>query len=235
MKPKLNSSFFLLILLFYCSILFSQDSTCICRVELNNLKGTYKGECKNGFAHGNGEATGADHYVGLFKNGLPHGKGIYYYSNLDNYNGSFQNGIKEGKGEAHYQREGKPDSVVKGYWSADEYRGKTYKTYSTAEMPFFDRVEIVPSGESGNMLTIETSSTTGMLNYGYVLTVIDVVATDGSFINKQETSMNPAKYFASYRLSKFPVRVRITLSNGKAFNLELYKNANWSVKLFLNR
>ena len=235
MKLKLNSSLFLLILLFYCSILYAQDSNRTCKVELNSLKGIYKGECKNGFAHGNGEATGIDRYVGLFKNGLPNGKGIYYYNNHDYYSGSFQNGIKEGKGEAHYLREGKPDSVVKGYWSGNEYRGKTYKTYSTAEMPFFDRVEIIPSGESGNMLTIETSSTTGSLDYGYRFTVIDVAATDGSFINKLETSLNPVKSIASYRLSNFPVRLHITLSNGKAFNLELYKNANWSVKLYVNK
>jgi hypothetical protein len=219
--------------------LYSQDSTKACKVELKDINETYAGECKNGFANGKGEAKGVHRYVGIFKNGLPNGKGIYYYNNSVYYTGNFQDGLKEGKGETHYLREGKPDSVVKGYWSGDVYRGNTYKTYNTTEMPFFDRVEITPSAESGNTLIIETSSTTGILDQnngsGYVLTVTDVFAKDGSIISKLETPANPLKFSVSYRLTKFPVNLRITLSNGRAFNLELYKNANWTVKLFLNR
>ena len=54
--------------------LYSQDSTKTCKVELKNLTGFYQGECKNGFAHGKGEAKGEHRYVGMFKYGLPNGK-----------------------------------------------------------------------------------------------------------------------------------------------------------------
>jgi len=219
--------------------LYSQDISKECKVELKNLSGTYVGECKNGFADGKGEAIGAQRYVGIFKYGLPNGKGIYYYNKTTYYTGNFQDGLKEGKGETHYLRDGMPDSIVKGYWSGDEYRGNNYKTYNTTEMPFFDRVEITPSNEKGNILTIETSTTTGIFyqnsTFGFLLTVTDVIALDGSFINKLETPANPIKSSATYQLTKFPVKLRVTLSNGKTFNLELYKNAKWTVKLFLNK
>jgi hypothetical protein len=231
---------FISIALFNCVNLYSQDSTKECKVELKSLSGTYIGECKNGFAHGKGEAKGIHHYVGIFKYGLPDGKGIYYYNNGVFYSGNFQDGLKEGKGETHYLREGKPDSLVKGYWSADEYRGKSYKTYNITEMPAFERVDIVPSDESGNTLTIEILTTTGAAKdqysgSGYVLTVTDVIAKDGSLIRKLETAENPFKFSASYELSKFPVRLQGMFSNGRTFNLELYKKAKWRIQIFVNR
>lgn len=106
----------------------AQDSIQSCKIELTNLMGKYIGECKNGYANGKGEATGIHHYIGTFKNGLPHGTGIYYYNDSAYYSGNFQDGIKEGKGEFHYMRKGLPDSLVKGYWSADVFRGKLYVT-----------------------------------------------------------------------------------------------------------
>ena len=229
------------ITLFNASNLYSQDGAKACKVELKSLTGTYQGECKNGFAHGKGEAKGEHRYVGTFKYGLPNGKGTYYYNTGVYYEGNFQEGLKEGKGETHYQRDGMPDSIVKGYWSADEYRGKSYKTYDITEMPAFDRVEITPSDESGNTLTIEITTTTGTPKdqfsvYSYVLTVIDVVAKDGSMIRKLETTPdNPAKYITSYELSKFPVKLQGRFSNGRTFNLELYKKAKWRIQIFINK
>lgn len=226
--------------LFNADNLYSQDSTKACKVELKSLTGAYQGECKNGFAHGKGEAKGEHRYVGMFKYGLPNGKGTYYHNTGVYYEGNFQDGLKEGKGETHYRRDGMSDSIVKGYWSADEYRGKNYKTYDITEMPAFDRLEITPSDESGNTLTIEITTTTGTPNdqfsrSGYVLTVTDVVAKDGSLIRKLETPDNPAKYTASYELSKFPVKLQGRFSNGRTFNIELYKKAKWRIQIFVNK
>jgi len=133
-----------------------------------------------------------------------------------------------------------PDSIVKGYWSSDEYRGKSYKTYDVTEMPAFDRVQITPSDESGNILTIEITTTTGspqdqVFGTGYVLTVTDVIAKDGSLIRKLETPDNPAKYIVSYELSKFPVKLQGRFSNGRTFNIELYKKAKWRIQIFINK
>ena len=231
MKSNWQITLLISISLFNAVNLHSQDSTKACKVELQSLSGTYQGECKNGFANGKGEAKGEHRYVGMFKYGLPNGKGTYYYNTGVYYEGNFQDGLKEGKGETHYHREGMPDSIVKGYWSADQYRGKSYKTYDITEMPAFDRLEITPSDESGNTLTIEISTTTGNPNNqfsgsGYVLTVTDVIAKDGSIIRKLETPDNPAKYITSYEFTKFPVKLQGRFSNGRSFNIELYKKQN---------
>jgi hypothetical protein len=240
MKSNWQIPLFISITLFNTANLYSQDSTKTCKVELKTLTGTYEGECKNGFAHGKGEAKGGHRYVGMFKFGLPNGKGTYYYNNGIYYEGNFQEGLKEGKGETHYQRNGMTDSIVKGYWSADEYRGKSYKTYEITEMPAFERVEITPSDESGNTLTIEITTTTGtpkdqFSGSGYTLTVTDIIAKDGSMIRKLETADNPAKYTVSYELSKFPVKLQGRFSNGRIFNLELYKKAKWRIQIFINK
>lgn len=219
----------------------AQTNVTECKVSLPELEGIYGGDCKNGYAHGKGEAKGRHHYVGQFKNGLPNGQGTYYYNDSVYHVGSFQDGLKEGKGTTYYKSAGKADSVVKGFWSGNVYRGKRYTTYVVNDMPVFDRSDITPSDESGNTITIETETTSGAIKGsnlatggGLILTVNDVVALDGSFIKKLDETSG-IKYKVSYQLSKFPVRLRIMLSNGQSFTLELYKAAKWNVYLFLNK
>ena len=86
------------------SVIYAQQDSSSCKVITKGLAGRYTGGCKNGLANGNGDATGAYHYVGAFKDGMPNGTGIYYYSENEYYDGNFQDGIKEGKGEMHYIR-----------------------------------------------------------------------------------------------------------------------------------
>jgi hypothetical protein len=107
-----------------CGKLYAQDSASACQVKMVNIMGSYAGECKNSLANGKGEAKGADRYVGVFKNGLPNGKGTYYYGDNLYYSGNFQDGLKEGKGEIHNLGSNTKDSLIAGFWSADEYRGK---------------------------------------------------------------------------------------------------------------
>lgn len=214
---------FTAIIVLNLSNLYAQDSIKLCRVEMKSLIGTYSGECRNGYANGKGEAKGLDRYEGLFKNGLPNGKGIYYYNDSIYYSGNFQDGVKEGKGEIHYLRKGMSDSLLKGYWSADEYRGKKYITYSFTNNSLFDRVEINPSDNSGNILTISISGE---------LILSELIATDGNFIRKLNTFASLNKHTVTYELSKFPIRLQAIFSNGQICNLELYKQANWKAEFF---
>ena len=48
-----------------------------CKVIDPDIGEYYKGECKDGFAHGFGVARGRDTYAGNFKNGVVHGQGKY--------------------------------------------------------------------------------------------------------------------------------------------------------------
>jgi hypothetical protein len=72
-----------------------------CRVLGNGyLRGHYDGDCeeKNELANGQGEATGADRYVGTFVKGRPDGKGIYTWENGAKLDGTFKAGKAQGAG-----------------------------------------------------------------------------------------------------------------------------------------
>jgi hypothetical protein len=71
-----------------------------CRVLDGYLRGHYEGDCeeKNEIAHGHGEATGADRYVGMFVHGHPDGKGVYTWENGAKLDGTFKAGKADGPG-----------------------------------------------------------------------------------------------------------------------------------------
>ena len=224
--------------------LYAQDSAQSCKVESKNLAGTYTGECKNGFANGKGEASGFQHYIGSFKRGLPDGKGVYNYSDTVFYSGKFQDGIREGKGEIHYLRKGMPDSVVKGYWSGDEYRGDRYITYKFDGQAKFDMFEFNPTSESGNTVTIEIQTTTGRpdggaVNFagssGYILTLNELISTNGDRIQKVSNFTSSQKSSVTYEITKFPASLYAVLSNGQGVSIELYKAATWKIWFYVNK
>ena len=62
----------------YSFIYAQQGDSSSCKVTPQELTGIYTGDCKNGLANGKGEAKGAYHYIGSFKDGMPNGTGIYY-------------------------------------------------------------------------------------------------------------------------------------------------------------
>lgn len=228
---------FLLTNVFYI-FSFSQSE---CKVTMNDLVGSYKGECKNGLANGDGEARGGHYYKGSFKNGKPDGSGIFYYSDSVFFDGSFQDGIKEGKGEMHYKKKNQEDSVIKGYWSGDEYRGSKYTTYSFSTTETFDNIDISPSKVKGNLVTIEVSTTSGIPtgnpspNYtGAVLSIANVISPTGSIF--KITRIDGAyKSSLSIEMLEFPCQLFGTLSNGNTFSLDLYKAANWKVRFYKNK
>ena len=58
-----------------------------------------RGECdKQEVAHGQGEAKGADSYVGTFVKGWPEGKGTYTWENGARLEGTFKQGRAHGAG-----------------------------------------------------------------------------------------------------------------------------------------
>jgi hypothetical protein len=73
-----------------------------CRGVVGNgyLRGDYQGDCDDNteLANGQGEATGADKYVGYFVKGKPDGKGIYTWQNGGRLEGTFKEGKAHGAG-----------------------------------------------------------------------------------------------------------------------------------------
>jgi hypothetical protein len=229
--------FFLANLLLNVSTALAQTTTS-CKVNLKDLIGTYTGDCRNGLANGKGEARGFHHYKGQFKNGLPDGTGVYYYDDSTYYDGEFQDGIKEGKGEEHYPRKAKPDSVINGYWSGGEYRGKKYVTYSFSTTEQFDQTQITPSSASGNTVSIEIGTTSGSPNgsalSGVVLSLLDLVSPSASIQKVTSKYVSSFKSYANYEIISFPCKLFGTLSDGQTFEVELYKAANWKIRLYKN-
>ncbi len=238
MKPY-SKCFLFVFAAVLANAIYAQDSTAVCKVLSETINTSYTGECKKGLAHGKGEAKGLYRYVGNFKNGRPNGKGIMYYG--DNFfDGSFQEGLKEGKGEMHFINNG-VDSVVKGYWSGDEYRGKSYKTYQLTGANDFDRAEVTPSSESGNKITIEISTTSSdapkdVNGFRPSIELTELMSVKlNSLLKLISTTESPIKYTWTFEITEFPITLRGTLSNGRSFILELYKSANWTFKIYINK
>lgn len=230
MKRKLPLVLQLITALFASFCLYAQNSDSACKVAAKELEGTYVGECKKGWAQGKGEAQGKHRYIGNFKNGLPHGEGTYYYGDHLYHKGKFQEGIKEGKGETHYLRNGQPDSVVKGYWSGDEYRGKNYITYSFFSGGAQMSAEIEPISDDGRTIEIWVAGSTGATGGGY--NILDkLISTDGSIIRQIPSNRGPR--FLLYEIEKFPVSLQLLLIGGKSVRIELYKKARWSIRLLV--
>jgi hypothetical protein len=223
------------------SFVYAQQDNSSCKVTQAELAGTYTGECKNGLANGKGDAKGLYHYTGSFKDGMPNGDGIYYVSDSEYYSGNFQDGIKEGKGEMHYVRKAMPDSIVKGYWSAGEFKGKKYTTYAFSTTEQFDATSITPSHAGGNNITIEIGTTSGSPNGvqaaagGSVLRLTNIISPTGCILKTTSKYESSFKSYVTLELVGFPCTLFGTLSDSQTFELQLFKAANWKVSFFRNK
>lgn len=234
----------ILIFLVHAITVAAQDNISACKVLTLTLNQHYAGGCKNGLADGQGEASGQQHYKGTFKDGKPNGAGVYYYDDGSYHAGFFQDGQKEGKGETHYLRKGSADSIVKGYWSGNIFRGKDYVTYNFNGASMFDRYEIKASPQSGRTISFEISTTSGSPTGvpsdfqgqpGYVLRLEDITAGDKAIVRKLSTVETPTRFHVTYDIDSFPVKLYVSMSNGNNFTLNLYKAATWIVRLYVNK
>lgn len=94
---------------------FSVQAAEPCRVADPELQGYYEGPCVNGLAEGDGRARGTAEYVGGFKAGMKHGRGVKSWPNGDRYEGEFVEGRKEGRGRYAWG---------KGPWAGESYDGE---------------------------------------------------------------------------------------------------------------
>ena len=230
--------------LFNSTTATAQDADSACKVLTLTLNQHYTGDCKDGLANGQGEATGQQRYKGTFKDGEPNGAGVMYYNDSFYHAGLFQDGQKEGKGETHYLRQGRADSIIKGFWSGNIYRGKNYVTYDFNGATMFDRYEIKASPQSGRTISFEISTTSGSPTGvpsdfqgqpGYVLRLDEINAGDKAIIRKLSTVETPTRFHVTYDIDSFPVKLYVSMSNGNNFTLNLYKAATWTVRLYVNK
>jgi hypothetical protein len=88
---------------FAAALLFGLSSAAMshgCEPLDRYLIGHYHGDCDNQteLAQGQGEAKGADHYVGAWFQGKPEGKGVYRWENGARLEGMFKDGKAQGPG-----------------------------------------------------------------------------------------------------------------------------------------
>lgn len=89
-----------------------------CQVRDPDLRGSYRGDCRDGWAHGRGEAQGQASYTGEFRDGYMHGWGRWRQANGDQYVGHFADGLPHGGGT--YRWEANP--ALRGNRYAGEFR-----------------------------------------------------------------------------------------------------------------
>ena len=118
MKNPIKISF-IFCLGFITILSFGQTDCKVLKAEISLI---YKGECKNGLAHGVGEASGRDFYEGEFKKGLPQGQGTYEWTSGEVYEGDWRKGLRHGAGKYSFFSNGR-DTILAGRWVHDEYVG----------------------------------------------------------------------------------------------------------------
>src|SRR5260221_6029878 len=92
---KLISGVFALLL---CALSLPAGAQSKCLVIDPELQTSYSGGCKDGKAEGSGTARGSAVYVGEFREGRKHGRGVKTWPWGDRYEGGFADDAKHGSG-----------------------------------------------------------------------------------------------------------------------------------------
>ena len=209
-----------------------------CAVALPALSGKYEGECKNGKAEGTGKAVGEDSYEGMFKAGLPDGKGKYTWKNGDSYDGQWVKGLKNGDGVMHY-RLAEKDSIVTGFWKKDKYIGLYEKPYmiirNTIKVTSIafqhqnntkSQIELFLNSETGG----GTPTTGGPTVPKPEITDIQIIT--GTYQQKKVNDSYAKKIGYLFEEVTFPFRAVYTINYGAdMFEIAIYEPGRWSVEV----
>lgn len=229
MKNLINISF-IFCLWFLAFLSFGQTDCKVLKAEISLI---YKGDCKNGFADGDGEASGRDHFVGKFKKGLPHGKGTYDWSTGEVYEGDWRKGLRHGTGEYSFINNGK-DTTISGRWVRDEFVGSNEREAN---------YKIVYKYNIGRLNFINYGAGTGAGNdiKFKVLRGIAEVGVSPSLIGDSGTMWTEGN-FIGFRNVEFPFTGKIIFSAPNAFNAAtltselrfvIYKPGKWDIYIYL--
>jgi hypothetical protein len=90
-----------------------------CHVRLLPLQGLYAGDCSGGIAHGRGRAQGVDVYEGEWREGLPHGLGVYRFADGRRFEGRFEAGKVQGLARFVYAN----GDLLEGEFRGDQLAG----------------------------------------------------------------------------------------------------------------
>lgn len=216
----------LIIIVFLLSgrMAFAQQSDC--QVLLPRISGTYKGDCRNGLANGNGLAQGIDQYEGEFRKGLPNGRGIYRWADGTFFEGYWKQGLREGTGRMVYSA----DSVITGFWKADKYVGReNLKNYEVLQSRYVARSTFSKVSESPNQvkirMTMAGGPNTGISDFSMIYSSGDEFRLNTAYVIQNAT---------------FPLTVRLTyvtwnqmhsIQTQVSFEFRINVPGNWDVNV----
>lgn len=145
------------------------------------LNSRYEGELRKGLAHGEGKAWGeTDYYEGRFKKGYPHGDGTYTWGNGNIYKGEFVKGEMEGYGKLVIKNAAKIDSVLNGYFKANQYVGIYKEPYRVRSEQGIRKIEFQKRADARNQVSIMVYANGNQIYSGVNIsdpnnTMVDVV------------------------------------------------------------
>lgn len=199
-----------------------------CKVLLADLDSIYVGKCKNGLAHGAGEAWGKFYYKGRFVAGYPEGQGRAEFPDGSVYDGIWKRGKRHGTGKLTVVADGKP--VERTYvWEADSIKSEIVPPpYKIITQRNLSRMRVFRQGE-GNSVWFFPNSTGGVATD---LVDVQLIGDSG-----KELNLNPK---LGYEEVRFPFRGSIRY---KAWNklrtaqteifveIEVSQPGNWVVEI----
>jgi len=181
----------------FCINISAQDE---CQVLLPRIAVSYTGSCKKGLADGQGEAIGADHYIGEFRKGYPDGHGTYKWQTGEIYEGQWSMGLRNGDGRYTFQVNGR-DSVLVGKWKDDKYIG----------MPSIPPYVIDYRNGIGRISCIRTG------DRPYVRYVFSRGSINGLLMTGSSGMENITTSFTGYEQVNFPFRSTLKFSAPNAW------------------
>jgi len=215
----------LLIIMLSTFYLYGQEK---CRVLMPSISDSYTGKCKNGLAHGKGEASGTDKYAGNFSKGLPEGKGIYTWANGSSYNGEWVAGKRHGIG-TYSNNSDSGDSIQMGLWQNDEYRGAVPPPPNVTYNSGVDRYNIKKQNTGLTRVLVDIYQNGGR---NKSVTGLSIVSSSGNDLVISQS--------VGFDNVVFPVTVKIMYSTLNKlnqapytvyFNLTIYEPGDWTIEL----
>ena len=190
----------------------------------------YKGDCKNGLAHGKGEAFGNDYYIGEFIKGWPQGEGTYKWSTGEIYTGKWKKGQRHGMGSYSFKINGK-DTTITGKWVKDKFVGQVESQgdYKILYKNNIGRITVVRVGD-GDEVRLK------FVRHGGDVPVTDLILYGDSGTEMREMS------FRGFDHVEFPFTAKITFSVLNDFGaaslscelrIKILKPGHYQIRMFL--
>jgi hypothetical protein len=80
-----------------------------------------------------------------------------------------------------------------------------------------------------------TGTPNGSAPSGPVLSLVSLVSPTASILKMRSKMESSFKSYATFELVSFPCKLFGTLSTNETFEVELYKAADWKIRLFKNK